>query len=174
MLKYLYFSDFVKPIAKKLYFIAIVLSKFCKLIFSKNKCLEFVQLDYSQKYLFGKSYLVVTYKFQNALWYNFKNITKKTGTKPIIFDLNNIRTDKITLIVHGLFQKKIYHLQVNPELILESNTFKTTVLKSHLNMLFISPFEFITATPVIRAPRPKLKSKSIQTNHSPYIQNEFL
>jgi len=170
----LYFSDYFKPIADKLKFIASIIAKFLTILFRKGKRIKLLQLDYSRKYLFDKSYLIVSYKFKNALWYNFKTLKKTTEKQSVVFDLKNIGTNNITLIVYGFFQKKIYHINIQPEKTLETKSFKTIISGINQKTTFAAFIKLDRKNTLINLPKINVTKNKIEINHSFYNQTDFI
>jgi hypothetical protein len=175
-----YFSDYFIPFFTKFKFVISVVTKFFILLFRKRKGIKLLELDYSKKYLFEKSYLIINYKFKNALWYDFKNLKKTTNKQAVIFNLQNLNSNRITLIIHGFFQTKIYYINIKPEKILETKSFKLNI-SGFQKKIFIPQINFSTKNPLIKFERikilkkgTKILKKEIKINHSFYTQTDFL
>jgi hypothetical protein len=179
--QFFYFSDSFKAIFAALKFAIIIIVKFLIILFRSRKGIKLLELDYSKKYLFDKSYLIVSYKFKNALWYDFKNLKQTTNSQKVIFNLQNLKSNKITLIVHGFFQKKFYYINIEPEKILETKSFRTKIFVFDEKISFTPEINFSIKEPLITLtritiPKKKLKifNKEIKINHSFYTQTDFL
>ena len=139
-----------------------------------------MQLDYSKKYLFDKSYLLINYKFKNALWYDFKNLKKTTNKQAVVFNLQNLSSNRITLIVHGFFQKKVYYINIEPEKILETKSFKLNLYgfqkKSFVPQINFSRKNLLINLQPIKIFKKDIKifKKEIKINHSFYTQTDFI
>lgn len=133
-----------------------------------------MQLGYSRKYLFDKSYLIITYKFKNALWYNFKTLKKTTEKQSVVFDLKNIGTNNITLIVYGFFQKKNYHINIQPEKTLETKSFKTIISSINQKTTFAASIKLDRKNTLINLPKINVTKNKIEINHSSYNQTDFI
>ena len=133
-----------------------------------------MQLDYSRKYVFDKSYLVISYKFKNALWYNFKNLKKTTEKQSVVFNLKNIETNNITLIVYGFFQKKIYHINIQSEKTLETKSFKTIISVINQEITFAAPIKVDRKNTFLNIPKINVAKTKIAINHSSYTQTDFI
>ena len=107
-------SNYFKPIASKIKFVAIVISRCFRIFFRRRWSIQKDYLDFSTENIFENSYLVIRYNFNNALWYNFKGIKKTTQKTPLVLDTANIDATDITLIVQGLFRKKKYKISIVP------------------------------------------------------------
>lgn len=169
-----YFSDYFKPIAYKLKFIVSVIAKFLTILFRRRKGIKLLQLDYSKKYLFDKSYLIISYKFKNALWYNFKNLKKTTEKQSVVFNLKNLGTNNITLIVYGFFCKKIYHINIQPEKTLEAKSFKTIISGINQETAFVTPIKLDRKNTFLNLPKINVAKTKIAINHSSYNQTDFI
>lgn len=133
-----------------------------------------MQLDYSKKYLFDKSYLIISYKFKNALWYNFKNLKKTTEKQSVVFNLKNLGTNIITLIVYGFFRKKIYHINIQPEKTLETKSFKTIISGINQETTFAAPIKLGRKNTFLNSQKINVAKTTIAINHSSYNQTNFI
>ena len=81
--------NFLDKFFKKLHFLKVVIARFFTILFRRRKGIELLLLDYAEEHIFEKSYLVINYRFRNAIYYKFGNL--KTLVKQIkIFDLQNL------------------------------------------------------------------------------------
>ena len=95
-----------------------------KILFKKNKKIEKVELHYFNKTVFTNSYFIINFNFENAIWFKFKGITTKSRSGEIVFDIENLKQTQIILIVQGFFRKKVYKIEVIPEVEFNSENFK--------------------------------------------------
>jgi hypothetical protein len=151
-----------------------VLLSFFKILFKKDKSLVLVQLKYSQKHLFDKSYLIIYYQFENAILYNFKGIKTTTSSQPLVLNLASLKKTTITLTVKGFFQKKVYQLEIEPEKTLLTDSFKTRI--THIstknkfsNKPLLKAQKIATTTRAIQ-----LKKENLHFNYSTFNQTDFL
>jgi hypothetical protein len=103
----------------------IVFCRFLNIIFRDNKQLQLFKLEFDNDIVFKKSYVVLNYRFKNALYYKFGNI-QTIEKERIVFDVNNIK-DVINLTVYGFFQSKTYFLEFNPKLEIKNKSFITEI-----------------------------------------------
>jgi hypothetical protein len=174
MVNFILFSEYFKPIANKIKFVVIVIGRFLKIILRRRKRIELLQLDYSKKYLFDKSFLIIQYRFKNVLWYNFKDLKTTTEKKSIVLNLANINSTTIVFIVHGFLQKKMYHLTVQPDNILVTNSFQTTLSNFNNQINFSPSLKLIAQKPVVNISNIDIKKNPLIINHSPYYQTDFI
>jgi len=174
MPNFILFSDYFKPIANKIKFVAIVIGRFFKIMLRRRKRIELLKLEYSKKYLFDKSFLIIEYRFKNVLWYNFKDLKRTTGKKSIVFNLSNINTSKIVFIVHGFLQKKVYHLTVQPENLLVTKSFQNTFFNFNKKMNFSPSLKLLAKKPIVKVSNIDIKKNPLIINHSPYNQTDFI
>ncbi len=174
MQKLIYFSDYFKPLAGKFRFAFIVVCRSIKILFRRRKRIELLQLEYSKKYVFDNSYLIINYRFKNALWYKFRELKTTTEKHSAVFNLENIDATDITLTVYGFFQKKVFHISVMPENILISQSFKTAILGINKKANFIPSLKLCVSRPIVEIPEIRIKEAYIQVNQSPYTQNDFI
>lgn len=124
------FSHYIKYIIENLSFYRVVITRFFIILFRRRKNIEELYFNYDTEHLFTNSYIIINYRFRNAIYFRFGK--HKTLEKQIkIFDLENIEKE-FNLIVYGFFRKKIYKLKFEPKLSLDNTTFKTVF--SNLNI----------------------------------------
>jgi len=174
MTNLLYFSDHIKPAAKRIKFFFIVCGRFFIILFRWRKGIKLLRLDYAKKYQFDNSYLIIRYRFRNALWYNFKNIKKTTEKKIIVLNLKNIPETPIELTVFGFFRRKTFHISVIPESILQNNSFKTSTKGITEIECIIKPVVLKVVNPTPTLPKTKLNHLEIQIKQPSYNQTDFL
>lgn len=174
MTGFLYFSDHIKPTAKRIRFVFIVCGRFFVILFRWRKEIKLLHLHYSKKYLFDSSYLIIRYGFRNALWYNFKNIKRTTEKGIIVLNLKNVPEVPILLIVYGFFRSKTFHISIMPEKTLQNNAFKTAVKTTNEIELYNKPIVLkdIKLSPTL--PKTKLNHPEIQIKQPSYNQTDFL
>ena len=163
----------------KINFYKFVLVRFFIILFRKNKKLLLLHLDYENNHLFENSYVVVNYRFRNALYYKFGN--HKTLEKQIkIFNLKNFENE-FDLIVYGFFRKKRYKLKFEPNLKLNTADFKTSISnitiqleeKNMLN-LSLSSLNLEIKKPNIKHKKISITNRIINIKNKPFNQNEFI
>ena len=174
MTNLLYFSDHIKPVAKRIRFLLIVCGRFFIILFRWRKGIKLLRLDYEKKYQFDNSYLIIRYKFRNAIWHNFKNIKKTTEKEIIFLNLKNVPEIPIELTVYGFFRSSTFYISVTPESTLQSNSFKTSIkgineIKSYSKPIVLKN---INLTPTL--PKIKLNHSEIQIKQPSYNQTDFL
>jgi hypothetical protein len=174
MTNFLYFSDYFKPAINKVRFTFILFGRCLKILFRWRKGIRLLHLEYTKKNQFHNSYLIIHYRFKNALWYNFKNLKKTTEKKSVVFNLKNLGTTNITLIVYGFFQKKIYQINVQPEKTLEAKSFKIIISGIYKETLFTPFFRLDRKHTLINLPKINVTKRKIEINPSPYNQNDFI
>lgn len=116
-------SHYLKYLTEKFSYLIIIISRFLLILFRRKKGIELLRLEYNTEHLFDKSFIVILYRFRNAIYYQFGNQT--TVEKNIkIFNLNNFKRE-FELTVYGFFRKKTYKVKFEPKLTLETSSFKT-------------------------------------------------
>jgi hypothetical protein len=173
------FTNELKYWLDKFHFKLVVIARFFKIFFRRNKDIKELFLNYETEHLFDNSYLVINYRFRNALYYQFGDT--KTLEKHIkIFDLKNCDKE-IDFVVHGIFDSIPYKLTFEPQLALENSSFKTSF--SNLNVklsertipkLIHSKVNCHIKTPFITTPRIKIDQLSIRISKTTFNQNEFI
>ncbi len=173
------FSHYLTYLLEKLRFLKVIINRFFIILFRRRKGIELLRLEYDREHLFDKSFIVIHYRFRNAIYYQFGNHT--TLEKNIkIFNLKNFEKE-FELTVYGFFRKKSYKLKFEPKLTLETSNFKTDF--SNLK----NDFEFKTipnlSTPNFKVEliRIEIKSRKLKIapnklilKHETFNQNDFI
>jgi hypothetical protein len=150
-----------------------------KILFRRNKDIEELFLNYETEHLFDNSYLVINYRFRNALYYQF-GATKTLEKHIKIFDLKNCDKE-MDFVVHGLFDSISYKLIFEPQLTLENSSFKASFSNLNLKLtertipkLIHSKVNCHIKTPFIITPRIKINQPNIKISKPTFNQNEFI
>ena len=107
-------SDLFILLLQKLQFILIVVVRFFKILFRRRKRIQRLYFNHYDENLFGENYLVVNFRFRNAIYYRLGNhymVEKQMK----IFNLESF-DKQCDFIVYGLFTKKVYRLKFKHEL----------------------------------------------------------
>ena len=169
MENFLYFSRYIQLVKEKIIFFFIVFTRALRLLFTSSQSIECIYLDFAPKHHFTSSYLIIRYQFRNALWYHFKGFKKTTDNEVVVFNLKAISAAPIELVVHGLFRRKTFILNVTPESTLINTTFKTAVTRlrdidlkrNRLQLQNIKPL-LIDKKPALINKKPSLVNKEIK------------
>ena len=126
----------VTAFLRKFKFLAIIICRLVIVLFRRKKAIELLHLDYCKDHLFENSYVILHYRFRNAVSYSFGNhYTLEKHIK--IFNLKNFQED-IDFVVYGFFQKKSYKLSFKPTLSLSTGNLKTEFVNLRNNLEFKS------------------------------------
>lgn len=174
MTNLLYFSDHIKPVAKRIRFLLIVCGRFFIILFRWRKGIKLLHLEYAKKYQFDSSYLIIHYRFRNVLWYNFKNIKKTTEKEIIVLNLKNVADIPIELTAYGFFRSKTFYISVTPESTLQNNSFKTAIKGIGEIEIYSKPIILKEIKPTATLPKVKLRYSAIQIKQPTYNQTDFL
>lgn len=172
-------SHYFTLVFKKLQFILIIVGRFFKILFRKRKEIELLYLNYSTEYIFDNSLIIINYRFRNGLWYRFGK--HKTLEKEIkIFNLKNFETE-FDLVVYGFFQRKAFKLKFEPQLTINTQSFKTSLSNLSFEKVektipaLIQPHLYSNIRkPSLIASKIKVTNKPIIINNNTYNQNEFI
>lgn len=173
------FSQYLTYLLEKLHFFKVVTARFLIILFRRKKRIEQLYLNYSTEHIFDNSYIIINYRFRNAIYYRFgKYITLEKQIK--IFDLKNFDKE-FDFVVSGFFRSKTYKLKFDPQLFLNNSSFKTSV--SNLNIKLEKRTIPNLAHPNIYSniKKPKIIIPNIEINHKQitisntiFNQNEFI
>lgn len=171
-------SNYLKHINQIIIFYKIVIIQFFIILFKRKKKIELLLLEYDTEHLFDNSYIVINYRFENAIYYCFGK--HKTAEKHIkIFNIKNFDT-KFDLTVYGFFQKKTYLIEFEPKLSLNSDSFKTKLSNLSLKIEeksipnLVPSFHLVNKKPKIKHPKVELNQSKINISSTPFKQNEFI
>jgi len=101
-------------------FVANVAARFFKILFRSDKKIRLIYSNYTNKHFLGDKFIVLNYRFRNALWYKIENAT--TDKRQFVIEKPD-QSKKMILIVYGFFKKKIYTLNFQDAEIVDSNSF---------------------------------------------------
>lgn len=172
-------SHYLVNILEILHFIKVVIIRFLIILFRRRKGIELLHLEYNTEYLFDNSFIIINYRFRNALYYKFGN--HKSLEKQIkIFNLKNFDKE-FQLTVYGFFRKKTYLLKFEPKLKLESEKFKTSLSdfsikleEQNIPKLSHPLFYLAMDKPIISLPKTEITNKPITIKTNSFNQNEFI
>lgn len=172
-------SHYFTVLFKKMQFLKIVLTRFFIILFRRAKEIQLLQLDYDTQNLFESSFIVVNYRFRNAIWYSFGS--HKTVEKQIkIFNLKNFDKE-FDLVVYGFFQKKTYKLKFARQLTLNTSNFKTKFqnLTNDIEVQQIETFQnlefyYESNQTTVKIPKIKTTTNPITIKPNSFNQNEFI
>ncbi len=163
----------------KFHFMLVITARCFKILFRRNKDLKELFLNYQTEHLFDTSYIVINYRFRNALYYQF-DATKTLEKHIKIFDLKNCDKE-IDFVVYGLFDRIPYKLTFEPQLTLENSSFKTSLSNLNIKLtdrtipkLIHSKVNCNIKTPRVITPRINITQPSIKISKTTFNQNEFI
>ncbi len=173
------FSHYLTYLFEKLRFLKVVIARFLIILFRRKKEIELLRLEYDRKHLFDNSFIIINYRFRNAIYYQFGN--HKTLEKEIkIFNLKNFENE-FELTVYGFFIKKTYKLKFEPKLTLETSNFKTNFsnLKNDIEFqtipnLSTPNFKIELVKIEIKPSKLKITPNKLVLKHNPFNQNDFI
>lgn len=170
--------NFIDKILNKFHFLKVGITRFFTILFRRKKGIELLLLDYAEEHIFEKSYLVINYRFRNAIYYKFGNL--KTLEKQIkIFDSRNFEKE-FHLEVYGFFQKKKYKIRYEPKLMLDDANFKTSLTNLNLKLeekpfpKLISLFFSDIKKPIIINNEIEIKQSKIKISNKTFNQTDFI
>lgn len=172
-------SHYIRYLLEKLNFIKVVIARFLIILFRRRKRIQEIYLNYSTEHLFNNSYIIINYRFRNAIYYQFGQY--KTLEKRIkIFDLKNCDKE-MDFVVYGLFDSKQYKLIFKPQLSLENSSFQTSFSNLNIKLsertipkLIHYKVNCHIKTPIITTSRIKINQPSIKISKTNFNQNEFV
>jgi hypothetical protein len=177
----LLFSDNLKIWRDFLQFHFIKYWKIFVLIFKWNKNIKLNELSYFREWRFKKSFLIIHFNFKNAVWYQLKSIKRINCLKPIILNLENIKGDKIELIVYGFFRQEKYLIDISTSETLITESFRTEINQINIIHKIVASFDLKLKKPLLEKRVISLEQKKIDIDIKPisfnfknYTQKEYI
>jgi hypothetical protein len=167
-------SDYYNLLFSQLKFVFIVIGRFFKVLFRKNRQIILLRLNYSHKYLFDKSYLIVKYRFKNALWYTFSPIKNTTEKEVMVFNLQNVPSSEIKMSVRGFFRSRTFLLPIPRENTIDTKTFIPRIRNINGQIDFTKPFGITISAPSVNIPDILTNTQQKAIFQQPYNQSEYL
>lgn len=177
----LFYSDRLKRTGPFFKFYFIRTGRWLSILFKRRKKLEKVSFDYYKNWRFDNAYLVIEFKFKNAVWFKIGKFKSFDFSKPIILNLGNITTDTIHFEVFGFFQKQVYVINLNKEAQINTQSFKTKIDNINIVELVqqktrtrISKIGLHIADPTFVFEKIAVKPQNIQINYKPFKIQDYI
>ncbi|WP_431496961.1 hypothetical protein [Flavobacterium sp.] len=160
-------------------FFKVLIARSFVILFRKERKIEVFKLEYTTEHIFDNSYVIINYSFRNAIYYRFgSHITLEKHSK--IFNLKKFEKE-FDFIVYGLFQKRKYKLKFEPQLTLNSNSFKTNFSNLNLKLnpqllpkLTHPAIQVNFDKPIVNICKVKVQDKPMAIFHKTFNQNDFI
>lgn len=110
-------------------FVANVAARFFKILFRSDKKIRLIYSNYSNKHFLGDKFIVLNYRFRNALWYKIEDAT--TDKRQFVIEKPDA-SRRMMLTVYGFFKKKTFALNFEEANFLENNNFCVEIKKTSL------------------------------------------
>ncbi len=165
------------------------ISKWIAILFKKNRKLKKVSFDYYKSWHSDSSYLIVDFKFKNAIYFKVGETKSFNFSIPLILNLQSLQTNNIKVEVYGFLQKKVFVIELNKEIQLNTKSFKTkfenlspVAIPEQKTKLKIPNFWFALSKPKIKIQsvsvntnniKIKIQSVSVNTNNIKIKSNKF-
>ncbi len=173
------FSQYIRIVLHQIQFLLRILKRFFIVLFRKRKNIYLLHLDYSDQHLFSNSIIIINYRFRNAIYYKFGNhSTVENQIK--LFNIDKIKPE-IKLTVYGFFRKQYYILNLEPENVLITTTFKTEFSNLNIGLAskalppnFSKDFSSEASKINVNLSNVILTIKPIKTKHNLFNPTDFL
>lgn len=181
MTKYLLFSDKLRKFGLFIRLQLLIVGRLLTLLFKRNRNLEKVSFGYYQKWHFDNAYLFVEFKFKNAVWFRIGNYKCYDFSKQIVIDLENIQTEIVLFEVFGFFQKQVYEINLNKEVKINTQPFKTKI--DNINIVELVQQKTTTrlpkiglhiADPTLVVEKIAVKPQNIQINYQTFKIQDYI
>jgi hypothetical protein len=181
MAKYLLFSDKLKQIGLFVNSQFLKIGNLLTILFKRRRKLEKISFDYYMNWHFDNAYLVVDFKFKNAVGYKVGEFKSFDFSKPIILNLENIQSVTINFEVFGFFQKQVYVINLNRDTRINTQPFKTKI--DNINMvklvqqktrIRIPKIGLHIADPTFVFEKIAVKTQNIQINYQTFKTQDYI
>lgn len=150
-------------------------------LFKRNRRLEKLSFNYYKNWQADNSYLIVDLEFKNAVYFKIGDFKSFDLTKPLILNLQNVTSNKITIEVFGFLQKQVFIIELNKEIQLISKSFKTTIenissvsINQQKTKVKITNFLFAKDKPKINNQNVFINPNSIKIKSNKFKIQEYL
>lgn len=174
------FSNSIRHLGQYLKFQFIKSRRWISILFKRNRKLSKISFDYYKNWHFEEGLLLIDFQFNNAIWYKTESLKSVDVGKPIILNIQNIKSEILEFEVYGFFQKQIFHIQLNKEAHIDSTSFKTQLFNNAVsidsNCTIKTPkllTQIIKPFIILDAPTVTLRDFSTQNNQITIIHSQF-
>jgi hypothetical protein len=157
------------------------IGKLLAMLFKKNKRLKKLSFDYYKNLHSDNSYLLVDFKFKNAIYFRVGDIKSFDFGKPLILNLKTLKADTIKIEVFGFFQKQVFIIELKKEFKLNSNPFSTAIenispvdITRQKTRVKIPNLKFAFGKPKVTIQSITVKSKDMAIKSNEFKIQEFL
>ena len=173
--------DILKQLIAFLKFHFVRIGKWVAILFKRNRQLKTLSFDYYKNWHSDNSYLVVDFKFKNAIFFKIGGTKSFDFTKSLILNLQKLNTDNIKIEVFGFFQKQVFIIELNKEFQLNSKPFRIAIenistieitrqkIKTKIPSLW-----FAFGKPKTTIPSVSVNSNQIAINHKKFNTQEYI
>ena len=180
MKDFLLFSNKLKQLGEVLKFYLTKIGRWIAILFNRRKKIENISFNYYRNWHFDQAYLVVDFKFKNAIWFRIGNIKGYDFTRPLILNLQSIKANSINLEVFGFLQKQVCEINLNKEAKINSASFKTRITNINtINLLKQNAIIQIPQTgllmkkPILSFEKISIINKNIKVHYKPFKTQEY-
>jgi len=172
MKKIFLFSDYLYLFYYNINFSLIRIIRVIKLFFHSRRNLEKISIAYYKNWHFHNSFLIIDLRFENAVWYRIDKIKNTDFTKPIVLNIQNIKTETIKLEVFGFFQKQTFLIELNRE----NQRLNIAQIKSFskIKTISIPQFEPKLENISFKIPQISTNLNIIQIEHNSFKTQDYL
>lgn len=171
----------IKKLLKTTKFHFLKVSRLFCILFKRRKRIKKISFGYYQNWQFENAYLVVDFKFKNAVWFRIGNFKSYDFSKQIVLDLENIHTNTINFEVFGFFQKQVYEISLNKEAQINTQSFKTAIHNINTVELEQQKTKICTPEIVLNISNPTfvfekiaVKPQNIQFDYKPFKIQDYI
>jgi len=151
------------------------ISKWVAILFKKNRKLKKLSFDYYKNWHSDNSYLIVDFKFKNAIYFKVGETKSFDFSIPLILNLQNLQTNNIKIEVYGFLQKQVFVIELNKEIQVDTKSFRTKFenlnqvgIPRQKTKVKIANFWFAEGKPKV-----KIQSVSVDISNTTIKYNKF-
>lgn len=156
--------DIIKQFVELLNFHLILTRKWLAILLKKNRKLKNLSFDYYKNWHSDKCYLIIDFKFKNAIYFKVGETKSFDFSIPLILNLQNLKTNKIMVEVYGFLQKQIFIIELNKEIDFDTKSFKTKLENLSLIGIPRQKTNLKISKFLITFDKPKVMIQSISAN----------
>lgn len=171
----------IKTSLKNIQYYFLKVSRLFCILFKRRKRIEKITFGYYQNWQFENAYLVVDFKFKNAVWFRIGNFKSYDFSKQIVLDLENIHTDTINFEVFGFFQKRVYEISLNKEAQINTQSFKTVIhnintveLAQQMTKIRTPEIVLSISNPTFAFEKISMNPTNIQFEYNPFKIQDYI
>lgn len=170
-----------KLILKKSKYYSLYIKRFLIILFSKNRRLKNVNIDYEETHRFHNSLLIIHFSAKNFICIKVGGIIVFDISKPLILNVSNINSDLLPIEFVGFFQSEKKVINISKDVTLNNGSFKTKIsingtFEFNEHNCYLNPNnpKLKNQETVIHQPKINIYHKKYKITHKPFNLKEYI